>query len=280
MENKICLLISCFASTLSFHSYAQTPSLSKLEIAKGDTYVVEPRNQLFVDTLIMHDKATIVFNPALYGVLEAKAAYIGKKCTITSKGKDGKDGTGNKHGEDGTDGGNLTLTLHFEELNDLTIDTRGGDGGKGANGKNGQRGMESTTYKVTTRDAKGNMVSSIVSHPGTAGTAGGKATEGGSGGNGGNTMLVYSTTGFTPIFNSKRGHNNITLLYYAGKDGVTGKSGEGGYQSYDGDIVYKEPKPAHDGRIRLINKNAEVVQSNSIQVPVPSNQDAYERLPE
>ena len=280
MQNKICLLTTCFASALVFRSYAQTPSLSKLEIAKGDTYVVEPRNQLFVDTLIMHEKATIVFNPALYGVLEAKAAYIGKKCTITSKGKDGKNGTGNKPGEDGADGGNLTLTLHFEELIDLTIDTRGGNGGKGANGRNGRGGTKGTRETVTTSAAKGNKIIAIVYKPGRPGTPGSDATSGGNGGNGGNSMLVYSVTGFIPIFNSRRGRNNITLLYYAGKDGVAGNPAVGGNNSYNGSVPYKEHKPAHHGNIRVINKDAEVAQSDSIQVPVPSNQDANEQLPE
>lgn len=98
---------------------AQGKRIPKLIVKKGQTYVVGPENMLFVDTLILEDKATIQFAPDRQGVLEAKAVYVGKDCLVTSRGARGKDGRSNKPGTDGEDGGSLTLTLHLKELKSL-----------------------------------------------------------------------------------------------------------------------------------------------------------------
>lgn len=265
MKIKKTLFTTCLLSALYFHTYAQTHSLSRLEIAKGDTYVVGPKNQLFVDTLVMHDKSTIEFDPAQYGVLEAKAVYIGKKCIITSKGENGKDGFRNRQGTDGAHGGSLTLTLYFEELDDLTIDTRGGDGGRGVNGKNGRQGSNDHSTAVTTTDGAGNTVTKTVTTPGERGTPGGNATGGGNGGNGGNLMLVYNTANFIPLFNNTKGHNSITILHTAGANGAAGIPGVGGIQSQDGVVIHqdKEPKTPHHGRVTLVDVKSEIANKAS-----------------
>ncbi|MFD3000717.1 hypothetical protein ACFS7Z_10125 [Pontibacter toksunensis] len=258
MKEVLTSLVFALSCLLSVSLLAQK-TIPKLEIARGETYVVENRNQLFVDTLIMHDKSTIAFDPSQYGVLEAKAVYIGKRCLITSRGKNGKDGFRNNFGTDGTGGGSLTLTLNFKELDDLTIDTRGGDGGRGVNGKNGRMGSNDFTTAITTTDAAGNTVTKTVTRPGEHGTPGGNATGGGRGGNGGNLMLVYNADDFIPVFNNSNAHNSITILHTAGANGAAGIPGTGGIQSQDGVVIYKNKEPdfAQHGSITLIDVKSE-----------------------
>ena len=265
MKTKILAPAVVLCCALCTPLLAQKSSISKLEIKKGETFLVRSKNQLFVDTLIMHDKSTIAFDSEQYGILEAKAVYIGKKCTITSKGKNGKDGFRNRQGTAGADGGSLTLTLHFKKLDDLTIDTRVGDGGRGVNGKNGRHGSNDAVSTVTTTDGAGNTVTKTVIRPGERGTPGGNATGGGNGGNGGNLMLVYSTDDFIPVFNNTKAHNSITILHTAGANGVAGIPGTGGIQSQDGVVVYegKEPKAAHHGKVTLIDVKSEIAKTTN-----------------
>ncbi|PRY16492.1 hypothetical protein CLV24_101338 [Pontibacter ummariensis] len=253
------LLITVVALLPVVHAtLAQQKRLSKLEISKKETFVVGPENVLKVDTLILHDKATLQFAPRQQGVLEAKVAYVGKKCLITSKGKDGEPGKGEQFGTNGENGGDLSLVLGFEKLGSLTIDTRGGNGGDGANGKNGYVGEEPRTETRTVKDSKGNFKTEVVSVPGKPGTKGSDATMGGSGGSGGNIMFVYSTSGFIPIFNNEqRDRNSIIVLHTAGTNGISGFPGRGGFQSQDGVVRYKEVEPGRDGELMLVNADQE-----------------------
>ncbi|MDX5419773.1 MAG: hypothetical protein LPK09_11205 [Hymenobacteraceae bacterium] len=258
--NKTLLLASITLGIInSYTSIAQHTSIPKLEIAKGDTYTVGPENTLYVDTLILHDKATIRFASSQYGVLDVKTAYIGKKCTVTSKGADGSVGKGNRPGQDGKSGGNLTFSIHFEELGSLTIDTRGGKGGDGVNGRNGHEGSPDKHETQTVVDpATGKTRTITVIVPGSPGTDGTNATMGGNGGNGGNIMFVYSTNGFIPIFNNEKANkNSITILHTKGMRGTTGVPGRGGLQRMDGVVLYSEIKPDIDGQIILVNQNSQ-----------------------
>ena len=243
----------CFAPA----SLAQD-TVSKLVIKEKEAYVVGPENVLKVDTLVMLDQATIQFDPKRYAMLEAKVAMIGDKCVILNKGVDGKNSKRLTPGEDGANGGTINIILNFKSLGKLTIDTRGGNGGAGINGKDGYAGEPERTETKTVRDASGKerVVTSVV--PPRAGTDGGDATMGGNGGNGGNITLMYSANDFIPVFNQyDRETNSIVILHTAGQRGRTGEPGKGGIASMDGTVKYSDIKNSQDGRIELINLNAE-----------------------
>lgn len=248
------LFFLCF--TAFTPSIAQQTAIPKLEISKGDTYVVGQDNTLRVDTLIMQDKAIIKFNPDQHGVLEAKVAIIGNKCVISSKGSEGRDGIDLISGENGGNGGDLSLVMHILSLGKLTIDTRGGSGGAGVNGKNGHKGTLERTETKTYTDVSGKQQTVTVVIPGEAGTNGTDATHGGNSGNGGNVSLTYSTNGFIPVFNNpKWDKNSIVILHTAGSRGRTGEPGKGGTHRMDGAVVFSEVRNSRDGRVQLINLN-------------------------
>lgn len=247
------LLILASLFFLSSGLSAQDKKIPKLVVEKGQTYVVGPENMLFVDTLILEDKATIQFAPERQGVLETNVVIVGKNCLITSRGTNGNPGKNNEPGTDGENGGDLSLVLRLKELKSLTIDTRGGNGGKGMNGSNGQQGTPEQYVTRVVKDPNGKTVTITDLIPGQPGTDGGNATMGGGGGNGGNVMLLYSTDGFIPIFNHGRHKNNITILHTAGTQGKSGEPGKGGNQRIDGIVEYSNVKPASDGELMLVN---------------------------
>ncbi|WP_276499214.1 hypothetical protein [Pontibacter litorisediminis] len=251
MKKKLLSLLAL--SLLSAPAFAQT--ISRLDVGPGETYVVAPENVLQVDTLVLHEKATIRFSPTQQGVLHAKVAYIGKKCTISARGLDGANGSANNPGQNGEAGGNLSLQLHLEQLGSLTIDASGGRGGKGANGKNGRQGKPDEYVTKVSRDAHGKTVKTVELVPGTLGTNGTDATMGGNGGDGGNIMLVYSTKGFIANFNRDIHVNNINILYNAGESGKSGTPGKGGFMSSDGMVIASEYRSGRDGKVQLMNLN-------------------------
>jgi hypothetical protein len=247
-----------FSLLVSYNIQAQKLQ-TKLEVKAKETYVVGPENYLKVDTLIMHDKATIQFQGTKNGILEAQHVIIGEKCTISSRGADGKRGEEGNPGTDGQHGGSLSLIMHFIKLGDLTIDTQGGDGGDGQNGKNGFQGSMEREETRAVKDPNGKVTYNTVIIPGKQGTDGTDATLGGNGGNGGNIMLVYRTNGFIPNFNPEgKARNSINILYQAGQTGRTGSPGKGGLQSIDGIVKYSERTVAQDGKVDLVNLDQQV----------------------
>ena len=255
---RLTISLALFAAGLYFTpSAAAQRTTSKLEIGKRKVYVVDSTNILKVDTLIMHNGATIQFDPTKYGTLEAKVAIIGNKCVISSKGADGKYAKETNAGEDGVNGGDMSIILNFESLGKLTIDARGGDGGAGVNGRNGHGGERDRVETKTVRDASGKerVVTTVI--PPKPGTDGTDATMGGNGGSGGNILLMYSTSGFIPVFNQdKREENSIVILHTAGKRGRTGEPGKGGISSLDGKVKFSAIKDSSDGHVELINLDA------------------------
>jgi hypothetical protein len=280
------LLLTASLSFLFTYTFAQHTAIPKLVIAKGETYTVGTGNTLVVDTLIMHDKATIVFAPETQGVLQAKVAVIGEKCTISSKGKDGASsnvGIAPKRAEDrrsinnsgivlangevvnadpmdhgtrGQDGGHLILELHFVKLGSLTIDSRGGRGGSGTNGKDGNKGTPDREQTRKVLGANGQYITESVLVLGRKGTDGSDATAGIAGGHGGNIDLTYSTHNFIPVFNNSKSRNRILLLHTAGETGKDGTPGLGGNRSVDGRVVHARLADSKDGEIKLTNANA------------------------
>lgn len=256
MIRKLLFTASLCALCTFMASGQQQRSIPKLVIPKGQTYQVSPGNTLVVDTLIMHDRSIIAFDPTLYGILEARVAYVGDKCVISSSGADGKMGKHLEQGEDGKRGGSLSLVMHFASLGQLTIDTRGGNGGNGANGRNGKLGTQDTYKTRTFSDSKGNVITEQILVPGIPGTDGTDATQGGNGGSGGNLSFTYSTQGFMPVFNRPdRNANSIIIENAAGRSGDTGEPGKGGYTNMDGTIRVADIKKPLDGYIQLINLN-------------------------
>lgn len=265
---------------------AQHTATPKLVLAKGETYTMGPGNTLLVDTLIMHDKSTIVFAPEKQGMLQAKVAIIGDKCTISSRGKDGAssnvgvapqraqerrtvNNTGMvlangetvnadpmDHGTRGQDGGHLVLVMHFDRLGSLTIDSRGGRGGNGTNGKNGKKGTPDRYETRKVLGANGQYITESVLILGIKGTDGSDATAGIAGGNGGNIDLTYSTNNFIPVFNNVKSKNRISVLHTAGETGRDGIPGLGGQNSIDGRVVHARLVDSKDGELKLTNANA------------------------
>ncbi|GAB3200428.1 hypothetical protein ABID22_003596 [Pontibacter aydingkolensis] len=255
--------LAAVATWLCFAPASAQSIIPKLEIKKNQVYIADSTNTIRVDTLIMHDKATIQFDPGKYGVLEARVAIIGDKCIVSSKGKDGKRSvgtvgrsTGPDPGEDGENGGNLSIALHLEKLGKLTIDTRGGDGGPGINGVNGKTGTPDRRETQTYKDASGKLQTVTVTVPGETGTDGSDATRGGNGGHGGNLMFMYSTNGLIPVFNhSQRNTNSIVILSTGGRNGSNGEPGKGGYNARNGDVRDSGLRDSLDGRLDLVNLN-------------------------
>ncbi|MFD2245881.1 hypothetical protein [Pontibacter ruber] len=171
-------------------TYGQVQPLPRLELQAGEVYQVGPKNTLVVDTLILHDKATIRFAPGTTGMLGVKVAYVGNNCTITSKGADGAHGNREAAGADGENGGNLDIDIHFEALGSLVIDTRGGSGGKGYTGKPGSKPRTYTTSHQVT-DSSGKTYTVHKTDQVSTGTNGEAGTPGGAGGDGGNLTLSY-----------------------------------------------------------------------------------------
>lgn len=270
--HKTLLLPLAALLALSFSTAtAQQGPISKLVITKGETYTVGPDNTLLVDTLIMHDKATIKFATGQLGKLGARIAYIGDNCLITSKGADGENGKALKPGvaslpgrtgkaaetgkpsTDGEDGGSLELDMHFMELGRLTIDTRGGKGGNGANGANGRRPISESNNQIGHGSNTARHL--VAGDPATNGKPG---TPGGFGGNGGNVKLTYSTHSFTPSFNQPQNHRSITILYKGGFNGASGKAGKS-YISHEVAVEGTQgatvEKKSLDGAVELIKAN-------------------------
>lgn len=262
---KNTLLLIALGILISYNSFAQIKPISKLEIAKGTTYVVDQSNVLVVDTLIMHDKAIIQFANGQQGKLGARIAYIGENCLITAKGADGTNGKAEKPGTqgrvgqpsvktkgaratDGEDGGSLELDMHFMKIGKLTIDTRGGKGGNGANGANGIRPMGQSNSEVSS-------ATNLTGHPATNGKPG---MPGGFGGNGGNVTFKYSTHDFIPNFNQSQNSNNIIILHKGGENGLAGKSGNT-YMNHNTTIPGTHgatiEKNSIDGKLQLIDAN-------------------------
>ncbi|MFD2513393.1 hypothetical protein ACFSRY_05910 [Pontibacter locisalis] len=210
--------------------------ISRLEIKEKETYVVGPDNVLLVDTLVMHDKAVIQFNPGLPAFIGVNNAYVGKSCKLVTKGLDGSFRRVGIYGSNGHDGDPIEMDIHFEALGSLTIDTRGG------NGDNGEDGTAERVSSTKKTDGDGTYQAISSGSPARAGGAGGN------GGNGGNITLTYSTEGFIPNFNRHRNMHTIILLYKGGKGGKPGRYGK------------TEGKEGVDGKVKLNNKNLAAAQ--------------------
>ncbi|CAM3765551.1 hypothetical protein POKO110462_18845 [Pontibacter korlensis] len=227
--------------SLLFQTNTSAQQLSKLEVGQKETYVVAG-NVLQVDTLILHDKATLKFPSGQQSSLKVAHAVIGQQCTITAAGQDGSPGRLNNNGGDGQDAGHLHLEMHLAKLGSLTIDTRGGKGGNGYVGKNGMK------------------ASAPLNAPRTR-TSGEIGTAPGVGGNGGNVTLYYSTSGFTPIFNHKVAPQRINIFYQAGVVGANGRDGTSYYKDDRGrpGLSYSPRSKDHiDGKVQIERVDASV----------------------
>ncbi|MHC2990755.1 hypothetical protein OB13_03860 [Pontibacter sp. HJ8] len=266
MRKTLRLLTFSVGFLAYYTSLAQATSIPKLEIAKGDTYIVGPENLLVVDTLILHDKATIRFAPNGKGRLAAKVAYVGDACTITSKGAHGKHGKLGTAGTDGEDGSNLEIAVHFMKLGSLTIDTRGGDGGNGYKGKHGTKPKTKHAHS-TTIDSQGQVATVYQPVIGGTGSKGEAGTPGSAGGNGGDLTLAYSSSNFVINFNHSprsglKASGLIEVLHQTGKAGLAGKDGnsyvgmnEAGTTVITGGPVTKAHEQKQVGQIMLVNNN-------------------------
>jgi hypothetical protein len=229
MKNRLSLFTLLFTFVFSSSASAQQV-ISKLEIKAKEAYKVGPENRLLVDTLIMHDKATILFNQEIPAYIGANLAIIGKKCSFITKGQNALVRASGPTSLNGQDGGDIEIDMHFRKLGSLIVDARGGMGEKGDEGRG-----EVASVSRTDGDGVTKSISPMIN-----GRAPGP---GGNGGFGGNIHFTYSTSGFIPLFNQKRNTNSIILLNTGGKEGKAGINSR-----FQG-------KPGLDGEVTLINKN-------------------------
>ena len=243
------LLPALFLLSVSFSAGAQAKKITRLEIKEKEVFEVGSTNILMVDTLIMHDKATIKFSPESAGILQANHAIVGKKCTILSRGTNGINSDFRALGTEGQNGGDLDITMHFDELGSLTIDTRGGRGG------NGGRIVDTNGEIFTVREVKlsdGRTQKEVIPTPvgfyiPSTGGQGGDAAMGLNGGDGGAIKLTYSTNNFIPLFNKSKGQHKIDLLHTAGQQG------KNGVPTRDGKLVKVSKELPVDGDVKLVN---------------------------
>ncbi|MBC5992618.1 hypothetical protein [Pontibacter cellulosilyticus] len=205
-------------------------TISKLVIKEKEVYQVGPDNVLLADTLVMHRKASIQFNPELPAFIGVNTAFIGKDCRIVAKGLDGSLRRTGVSGSDGQNGSNIEANMHFETLGSLTIDARGGNGDTGEDGV-------TELVSTTKTDGDGTYKSAAPVRAAKIGRAGGR------GGNGGNVKFTYSTSGLILRFNQYRKQNAIIILQKGGTGGKPGRYGK---------ITGQDGK---DGEVKLVNMN-------------------------
>lgn len=225
------LLLVCLWMSMDIPAQSQTHT-SKLIVEKGEVLELSSES-LYFDTLIMQDNSRIVFlAPETKLVIEN--AFIGKNCLWDASGKSAKKkikptsekwsadpygysakyfsrsqgsaGPGRK-GADGNPGRDISATVLFQFLGELTIDVKGGYGHMGGHGYSGAAGANGSNFPV--------------------GGSGGAGGMGGNGGDGGTISLSYACDGFSPVFN-KGGFRSIHLECHGGKGGIGGRPGKGG----------------------------------------------------
>ncbi|MDX5437660.1 MAG: hypothetical protein LPK03_10720 [Pontibacter sp.] len=250
MYNFLKPLPALVLAFLAIPALAQQEHIGKLIVDKKKVFTA-PVTHLRIDTLVLHNNASIQFAAGENNTLEVKHGYIGNNCSILAIGANGKNGSLGSNGADGSAAGHLSLDIHLEQLGNLTIDTRGGNGGDGYVGRNGRRQREEThTQRVP--NGKGGYTT-VIKEVIIDGTAGEQGTAPGLGGNGGNLVFRYSTSGFVPNFNRTDAPHSITLFYQAGQPGNTGKDGvshERGLQQL-GMKYQPAHKALHDGTVKI-----------------------------
>lgn len=135
--------------------------LEKLVLDRNQKFTIQATDILVVDTLIMNDSSSIFLNLSKTdNFIHAKAAIIGKGCTIIGNGKRGEPGNAGEvprtqtapcrngfsgatasNGTQGQDAVNLSLYLTTLKINgSIIINLNGGDGGAGGKGGSGGDG--------------------------------------------------------------------------------------------------------------------------------------------
>jgi hypothetical protein len=202
--------------------------MSKLEIPKGDTFVIRNTDIIVVDTLVLGDSSAIQLNrEKADNYIHAKVFMAGKDSRIIGHGargvygKDGAtgatpdgpcmDGTAGRNGTNGTSGENGTnLFLYLSSITirgTLTIELNGGDGADAGNGGLGGGGSPGTRVCV--------------------GGSGGPGGNGGNGGDGGNGGALTISCKDCPDLRSWLG-NKLIVRSYPGYAGIGGQGGSGG----------------------------------------------------
>jgi hypothetical protein len=239
--------------------------VSKLVVAKGETYSMTGSDILVADTLLMKDSSRIVLNPLRKeNFIRASVAVFGNNCVIDGNGVNGKagkkgisgqspigpcqnatSGRNGARGLDGTSGVNLFLYIdQLKNIGSLTIRLSGGNGGDGGDGGPGGGGSSGTTHCF-----------------GGNGGNGGSGGAGGNGGDGGVLMLggkdkikvrtllgdslTVQTSGGTFGYGGIAGHGGPAGL---GPDKKNGKSGVPGKEGPHG-------RPGNIGTIRFEDNN-------------------------
>lgn len=118
--------------------------VSKLTVAKNQVLEIS-ETDLQIDTLIMEDKARVVFL-APDTRLTIRNAIIGKKCSWDASAKSVRTSAQEEvNSMDGMPGRSIDAQVTFRTLGSLTIDASGADGRNGG-GDGGNGGMVSLSY--------------------------------------------------------------------------------------------------------------------------------------
>lgn len=215
MRTFIFLLISCefvFAIAQRKTAYHQY-----MAVEENETLLLS-QDTIIVDTLIMRDNSTLTFESDTY--LQIQHGYLGSNVSFSSQGVDGSNGRNGdtaildgENGLHGIEGKSLAIVVNFEALGSLHITTVGGKGGKGGDGYSSPRLF---SLKISINRP-------IID----VGIQGGNGGNGGRGGDGGDINLMYSTSGFVPVFNRNRKEHVIHLVAKGGNGGKGGKGGKG-----------------------------------------------------
>ena len=132
MKYFVFTILSIFFATAALAQVDSVTHISKLEIKKKKREHIsgaDSTQHVVIDTLIMHDRASLQFYGKKHVILEVKHAIIPKKAYISAT--DGKN-----------NGSDMDITIRFDELGSLFVLAGGRDANNGSrtypNGNGGE----------------------------------------------------------------------------------------------------------------------------------------------
>lgn len=132
MKYFVLTVLSIFLVTAVFAQIEEITHISKLEVKKKKREHIsssDSTQHIVIDTLIMHDRASLQFYGKKHVTLEVKHAIIPKKAYISAT--DGKN-----------NGSDMDITIRFDELGSLFVLAGGRDANNGSrtypNGNGGE----------------------------------------------------------------------------------------------------------------------------------------------
>jgi len=190
---------------LRLPNLGQQVQLQKLDIAKGGKLLVPASiEQLTLTDLIMGEDARISVAPRnTEFVLILKKAQFADGSVLAAVGS---------HGDVGVPGGrgtDLRVVIESTKIENLVIDTRGGQGGDGWPGAAGEQGKDAACWGFGS----------------SSGTDGGDGSNGLPGGDGGNIILSLAESHWLEVIDIRQQGGD------GGQAGAAGTGGQGGSEA-------------------------------------------------